>query len=81
MVYRNGAETPVPAGRPCIKFRQSGCYAGEFHRIEFDPAVLDTGEVDSCVRNHHISARHFSNPQFYKICPAYLSVCYRDIAR
>ncbi len=74
IVYRpdNGF---VNTGQPCIKFKTPGCYAGGgFYRIEFDPE-----KVNNCQRNHLIENRHFSNPEFYKICPAYLSVCYRDL--
>ena len=60
--------------QPCIKFKTPGCYPGGsgLYRIEFDPAKLE-----DCVLNEQITYRHHSNEQFYRICPAFLSVCHR----
>ena len=71
VIRQNG---PVLVGQPCIKFRSPGCYPGgqAFYRIEFDPEKLN-----SCVLNGQIAHRTPLNEEFYRICPAFLSVCYR----
>lgn len=60
--------------QPCIKFKKAGCYliGQAIYRIEFDP-----NKLDDCVLNSQITYRHFSNEEFYRMCPAFLSVCYR----
>lgn len=73
VVIRNGKETII-SNQPCIKFKTSSCYAiGGFFRIEFDP-----NKLDDCILNRQIQFREPSNEEVYKICPAFLSVCYRD---
>ena len=67
-----GVEEIYPTGLPCIKFKTPGCYDSGFYRIEFDPE-----KFDSCKRNHQIGYRDPSNEETYKICPAFMSVCYR----
>ena len=58
---------------PCVKFRRPGCYPSSgYYRIEFNP-----DEQDDCVRNNQIFDRSPKNPELYKICPAFLSICYR----
>ena len=65
VIRRNG---PVIIDQPCIKFRRSGCYPGQdFYRIEFDPEKLNECE----------QIRYMNNDNRYRICPAFLSVCYR----
>ena len=73
VVIRGGAS--IITNQPCIKFKRPGCYlAGRgFYRIEFDP-----NKLDDCILNRQIEYRQASNEEFYRICPAFLSVCYRD---
>lgn len=70
----DGSEEEVRKG-PCIKFRQQGCYPSQnFFRLEADP-----DKINDCVRIQKVASsyRSHENPEFYKICPAFLSVCYR----
>ena len=55
---------------PCIKFKRDSCYirTENAYRIEFDPYKLNDCKFIYDVR---------SNRDYYKICPAFLSVCYR----
>ena len=71
--YGNEEEVDRSEG-PCIKFKGSRCYGGDgFYRIEFDP-----NKQDECKRINQIFNSHAENENNYRICPAYLSICYRD---
>ncbi len=75
-VSRQGGFTVT--NQPCIKFRNQGCYhpggGNTIYRIEFDPEKLD-----DCILIHQITDLNpGENDEYYKICPAFLSVCYRD---
>ena len=75
IVWREGSEEPYATNYPCIKFRTRGCYRGDhFYRIEFDPSKLD-----ECKRLRNVDYPHFSSEEMYKICPGFLSVCYRRV--
>ncbi len=77
-------EEYINTRHPCIKFRKSSCYSPGFSRIEFDPEILNTGG-NSCHGFHLLNESEIKDTsagsKIYKLCPAYLSVCYRDIAR
>ena len=62
-------EGSVPVDWPCIKFQRPGCYPRwqDLYRIEFDPEELDNCE----------QIRYINEDNRYRICPAFLSVCYR----
>lgn len=63
----------VDTGQPCIKFRRSQCYNPDgVYRVEFDPE-----KIRDCLRIQDINYRQADNEEFYRICPAFLSVCYR----
>jgi len=64
------------SGTPCIVFPANSCYPSGFYRIEFDSQKLS-----DCKRIYHQSSfdNDFrdSNSSFYRVCPAFLSMCYR----
>ena len=55
---------------PCIKFERDSCYirSNRLYRIEFDPDKLN-----DCKFIYNVT----SNGDYYKICPAFLSICYK----
>ena len=73
VVARN--EQYVSLDTPCIVIPPSkgSCYPTGFYRIEFDPE-----QVHNCVSAHNATT-DLSNEysDIYKICPAWLSICYR----
>ena len=61
----------------CIRFTSDpGCYSGDDRnppfRIEFDPE-----ELSDCTAITSIGGLDWKDSRAYKLCPAYLSVCYR----
>ena len=72
---RDGEEVAVDTQFPCLVPRGRRCYPTSnqypFYRIEFDP------EKDCSDRITKTQAGHSLEERFYKICPAYLSVCFR----
>ena len=60
---------------PCIVPKTGTCYPTQgFYRIEFDP------EKECSDRVFRLAGKYGQDPKekdFYKVCPAFLSVCYR----
>ena len=61
---------------PCLvpKGTNNDCYNPGFHRIEFDP------QKECSDRAYRLGSKHRNNPMemdYYKVCPAFLSVCFR----
>lgn len=67
------------ADTPCLVIsRGSSCYQDGFYRVEFDPRW-----VDNCKRIHDFSSsdrdfHNIENAGVYRVCPAWLSMCYRN---
>ena len=65
----------VREGYPCIVPKTGSCYSNEgFYRIEFDH------EKDCSDRVFRLAGRYGQDPMepdYYRACPAFLSVCYR----
>ena len=66
-------ETEVTNGLPCVVFKRPVCYSANFSRVEFDP-----NKYDDCYRSRPGVGLAGTDPKRYKLCPAFLSVCYRD---
>ena len=72
---RNGEEVAVDTQFPCLIPRGQRCYPTSnqypLYRIEFDPEKDCSGRITKTQAGHSLEER------FYKVCPAYLSVCFR----
>ena len=69
------AEKAYITGQPCLVPRGQKCYPPSsqksFYRIEFDSEKNCSERITTTQGGHPLEDR------FYKICPAYLSVCFR----
>jgi len=79
VVARDGEYLSL-ADTPCLVIsRGSSCYPQSgFYRVEFDPRWMD-----NCKRIHNFSSSdndyyNIENAGVYRVCPAWLSMCYRN---
>ena len=70
-----GGETAYDMEYPCIVPKTGSCYPTKgFYRVEFDP------QENCSDRVFRLANRYGQDPKevdYYKVCPAFLSVCYR----
>ena len=75
VVHRDGRYRDENSVCIVIPSRSGSCYAAGFYRVEFDPEE----RLDDCERLENISGDNYESETsaLYKVCPAFLSMCYR----
>ena len=70
----NGVEKTYMTQQACIVPKKGSCYYQGFYRVEFDPNK-ECSDRYSTLYNRY--GKDSMEEDYYKVCPGYLSVCFR----